>query len=150
MANRDLVSGTLRVLLVRYVYSSYMLGKMLWDRIPKLRTTKTRRSLQLIHSNFCGPMLITSKNGSKFILTFIDDFSRKTWLYFLSENPQTLNTFKQFRTLVESKNSKIDRIETLRNDREGGDYLSKTFIEYYKNRGIHRQLTSGYSPHQNE
>ena len=39
--------------------------------------------LGLIHSDINGPMPITSMNGSRYILTFIDDFSRYTWVFFI-------------------------------------------------------------------
>lgn len=90
-------------------------------------------------------MMITFRNGNRYILTFIDDFSRKTWLYFLAEKSQTLECFKQFRTLVENPTLKID---TLRTDR-GGEYISQLFTSYCTATGIKRQLTAGYSPHQN-
>ena len=39
--------------------------------------------LELIHSDLCGPMSSTSLTGFDYYITFIDDFSRKTWIYFL-------------------------------------------------------------------
>jgi hypothetical protein len=122
-----------------------MLGKLPRDRAPKKRTTFTTHKLQLIHTDLCGPLPITSRSGNKYILTFIDDFSRKTWLYFLSDKAQTLDCFKQFRALVETPTL---RIGTLRSDR-GGEYLSTSFNSYCSTHGITRQLTAGYAPHQN-
>ncbi len=90
-------------------------------------------------------MPTTSKAGNRYILTFIDDFSRKTWLYFLAEKSQTLESFQHFRRLVESP---THHIGTLRSDR-GGEYTSASFIDYCNTHGISRQLTAGYSPHQN-
>jgi hypothetical protein len=34
----------------------------------------------LVHTNLCGP-IATSHGGAKYFLTFIDDFSWKTFLY---------------------------------------------------------------------
>jgi len=34
--------------------------------------------LELVHTDVCGPMNISSIGGNKYFLTFIDDFSRKT------------------------------------------------------------------------
>ena len=42
--------------------------------------------LGLIHSDINGLMPVTSMNGSRYILTFIDDFSRYTWVLFLKRN----------------------------------------------------------------
>ena len=37
--------------------------------------------LQLVHSDVCGPMPTASMGGSLYFVTFIDDFSRKVWVY---------------------------------------------------------------------
>lgn len=36
-----------------------------------------------IHSDVCGPMQVTSVGGAKYLLTFIDDHTRKTFGFFL-------------------------------------------------------------------
>ena len=46
-------------------------------------TRKTNNVLELIHSNLCGPMSIRSLGGFWYYILFIDDFSQKTWIYFL-------------------------------------------------------------------
>jgi len=38
--------------------------------------SRARRKLELIHSDLCGPMPISSANGNKYIMTFIDDYTR--------------------------------------------------------------------------
>ena len=42
--------------------------------------TKTKGTLELIHLGVCGPMSSTSLNGFEYYITFIDDYSRKTWI----------------------------------------------------------------------
>ena len=42
--------------------------------------------LDLIHSDLCGPMSSVSLRGYEYYVTFIDDHSRKTWIYFLKSN----------------------------------------------------------------
>ena len=78
-------------------------------------------ALDLIHSNLCGPMSITSLKGNEYYVTFIDDFSRKTWIYFLKtkESKEVLQKFKEFKALVENEAGR--RIKVLRSD-NGGEY----------------------------
>jgi hypothetical protein len=56
---------------------------------------------------YLRPLPVTSRNHNRYILTFVDDFSRKCWLYFLSEKSQTLDKFKEFKALVETQQQKI-------------------------------------------
>ena len=43
--------------------------------------------LGLIHSDICGPMSTRYLSGAEYFVTFIDDHSRKTWIYFLRTKP---------------------------------------------------------------
>ena len=59
--------------------------------------------LDLIHFDSCGPMTVTSLGGYNYYVTFIDDHSRKTWIYFLKtkESEKVLKKFKEFKARVE-------------------------------------------------
>ena len=54
-------------------------GKSIKIQFPK-SDTKTKGILELVHSDVCGPMLSTSLSGYVYYVTFIDDYSRKTWV----------------------------------------------------------------------
>jgi hypothetical protein len=107
MTTRGLVCGVPHVPHVKRICESCILGKHHRDKFPKRRTTETKRILELVHTDICGPLPITSRNHNRYILTFVDDFSRKCWLYFLSEKSQTLDKFKEFKALVETPQQKI-------------------------------------------
>lgn len=51
--------------------------------------------LELIHFDLCGPMSIASLSGFWYYVTFIDDFSRTCWTYFLKskESDEVLSRF---------------------------------------------------------
>jgi hypothetical protein len=69
-------------------------------------------------------MKTTSIGGSKHFLTFIHDFSRKTWIYFLKHKYDTLCCFHQFKELVEKKSGYYIKV-TITN--RGGEYVSREF-----------------------
>ncbi|RDX89478.1 hypothetical protein CR513_28793, partial [Mucuna pruriens] len=101
---------------------------------------------KLIHSDICGPINPTSSGNKRYILTFLDDLSRKVWVYFVVEKDEALDVFKKFKTLV--KKQVGVSIQILRIDR-GGEYTSKEFVEFCNEQGIQRQLTASYTPQQN-
>jgi len=57
------------------------------------KTSKVKR-LQLVHTNVWGPGPIKSFGGSHYYLTFIDDSTRKVWVYFLKNKSDVFSVFK--------------------------------------------------------
>ena len=50
-----------------------------------------KEHLQLIHSDMCGPLEFLSIYHVVYFLTFIDDFSRKSWVYFLKNKSEKID-----------------------------------------------------------
>lgn len=87
-----------------------------------------------------------SESGKRYIINFIDDFSKKCWTYFLSEKSEAIRVFKEFKIAAEKEVG--ESLVCLRTDR-GGEYNSKSFQDFCTKNGIKRQLTAAYTPHQN-
>ncbi|KAL8139628.1 LOW QUALITY PROTEIN: hypothetical protein V2J09_005649 [Rumex salicifolius] len=113
---------------------------------PFQNRASREQPLELIYSDICGPITPTSNNGKRYFISFIDDFSRKAWVYLLAEKSEAFSSFKLFKAAAE-KESGVP-IKCLRTDR-GGEYLSAEFTKYCQEQGIRRQLTNAYTPHQN-
>jgi transposase InsO family protein len=88
----------------------------------------------------------TSINGYVYYVLFIDDYSRKTWVYFLKSKDKVFGKFKEFKSLIENISKR--NIKILRSD-NGVEYTSKEFIKFCKDSGIKRELTTPYNPQQN-
>jgi len=56
--------------------------------------------LDLVHSDVCSTSE-RSLGGSQYFVTFIDDHSRKVWVYSLKTKDQVLQVFKEFHAFVE-------------------------------------------------
>lgn len=93
-----------------------------------------------------GPICDKTLGSDLYYVTFIDDHSRKTWLYLLKTKDEVFDKFKEFRAEVETLTEK--KIKTLRSD-NGGEYTSKELIAYCKDIGIKRELIVPYYPKQN-
>ena len=89
-------------------------------------TRKTNNVLELIHLDLCGPMSVPSLGGFWYYILFIDDFSRKTSIYFFKckQSEEILKRFKEFKILTE--NFSGHKIKTLTID-NGGEYTSDLF-----------------------
>ena len=68
-----------------------------------------------------------------YYVSFIYDFSRNTWIYFLRKKFEVFDRFKEFKALVENQTKK--KLKVLRKD-NGGEFCKKDFEEFCKNFGI--------------
>jgi transposase InsO family protein len=92
-------------------------------------------------------MSSTSFSGYVYYVSFIDDYSRKTCVYFLKSKDEVFGKFKEFKALIENLSKR--NIKILRSD-NGGEYTSKVFVNFCKDVKIKRELTTPYNPQHNE
>ena len=85
---------------------------------------RTKQILELVHSDVFGPVKVPSLRKSVYYVSFINDFSRNTWIYFLKKKYEVFDRFKEFKALVETQTEK--KIKVLRID-NGGEFCSKEF-----------------------
>lgn len=116
------------------------------ESIPKRSLWRASQRLELVHADICGPIKPASNSNKRYLISFIDDFSRKTWVYFLHEKSEAFAVFKRYKACVEKEIGAY--IKCLRTDR-GGEFNSKDFVECCKANGVSRQLTTAYTPQQN-
>ena len=62
---------------------SFIIRKHQRDNFPHAATYRVNEPLELVHTDLCGPMQEQSLGGNFYFLKFIDDFSRKAWVYFV-------------------------------------------------------------------
>jgi transposase InsO family protein len=107
---------------------------------------KTNGILELIHSDLCGPMTAPSMNGCLYYIIFIDDCSRKTWIYFLKTKDGSFSKFQEFKNLVENQTGR--HILVFRKD-NGKEFDSHKYDDRCRASGIKRELIVPYNPQQN-
>nr|ABA91380.1 retrotransposon protein, putative, Ty1-copia subclass [Oryza sativa Japonica Group] len=109
-------------------------------------THTTEGTLDYVHSDLWGPARKTSFGGACYMMTIVDDYSRKVWPYFLKHKYQAFDVFKEWKTMVERQ---IERkVKILRTD-NGMEFCSKIFKSYCKSKGIVRHYTVPHTPQQN-
>ncbi|KAL0427280.1 UNVERIFIED_CONTAM: Retrovirus-related Pol polyprotein from transposon TNT 1-94 [Sesamum latifolium] len=123
-----------------------LVGKHTRKSFPKETAWRATKPFELVDKDVCGPINPSSLGKSKYFILFIDDFSRKTWIYFLKQKSEAFATFKKFKSLVEKESGY--EIKALRSDR-GGEFTSKEFNHFCAINGIHRPMTILGTPQQN-
>ena len=99
-----------------FYYESYdvceacLLGKM--TKSPFTRVGERASGLLgLIHSDVCGPMRSSARDGFHYFITFTDNYSRYGYVYLMKHKSESLEKFKEFKSEVENQLGKT--IKTL-------------------------------------
>ncbi|KAH9699499.1 hypothetical protein KPL71_024377 [Citrus sinensis] len=106
----------------------------------------TREILEYVHSDVWGPTKTASIGGSHYFVIFVDDFSRRVWVYTMRAKDKVLEIFVKWKKLVETQTGR--KIKALRSDNEG-EYTSDPFLQVCQNEGIKRHFTVRHIPQQN-
>ena len=87
-----------------------------------------------------------SLGGALCFVTFIDDATRKGWVYLVKGKDDVYPTFRKWLVLVELENDIKLKALRLHN---GGEYTIHEFGDFCKSRGIQREFTTPYTLVQN-
>nr|GEX45317.1 retrovirus-related Pol polyprotein from transposon TNT 1-94 [Tanacetum cinerariifolium] len=95
ISKNNIVIGLLKLKFVKdHLCSSCELGKAKRKSFQTKTTPSSKRRLQLLHMDLCGPMRVESINGKKYVLVIVDDYSRYTWTHFLRDG-ENLDKMKE-------------------------------------------------------
>jgi transposase InsO family protein len=127
------------------VCEACQLGKQARHPFPTQTTHVSSKPLEMIHLDVWTTKT-KSIGGCKYYVSFIDDHTRKVWVYFMKHKGEVFQHFLHFKAMVEKE--KGVNIKCLRSDGRG-EYFSNEFSEYLKEHGIQRKYSCSYSPQQN-
>ena len=104
----------------------------------KMCQTRNRESdqrasapLEFVHCDLAGPIEPVAKDGFKYALSFVDDFSGTNMIYFLRQKSDTLEATEKF--LADA--APYGKVKRLRSD-NGGEFMSYRFKSLLRKRGI--------------
>ncbi|KAK0597296.1 hypothetical protein LWI29_023800 [Acer saccharum] len=143
LAKKNLLSGMKSAPLKKCAHC--LVGKQ--NKVA-LKTSSPSRKLgilDLVYSDVYGPMKLKTLSGAFYFVTFIDDHSRKLWVYTFKTKDQVLDVFKQFQASVERQIRK--KLKCIRTDNRG-EYCGP-FDEYCKQLSIRHQKTPSKTPRLN-
>ena len=102
------------------------------------------KPLDRVHSDICGPIQPVSREGYKYIINFVDEYSSMLFVYFLRSNDEAPTALKNFIADV----APIGRVKEFHSD-NALEYLSQAFTQVLLKNGIKQTSTMPYSPFQN-
>ena len=94
-------------------------GKQKRGRFIKVGKKKKSEKLELVHTDVQEPSQVQNLGAPHYFVTFIDDATRKTWVYCIRQNYDVFATFKKWKALVENETGK--RLKCIIFDK-GGEY----------------------------
>nr|GEZ67473.1 retrovirus-related Pol polyprotein from transposon TNT 1-94 [Tanacetum cinerariifolium] len=137
LSKNDIVVGLPKLKFVKdHLCSSYELGKAKRKSFHTKLTPSSKRRLQLLHMNLCGPMRVASIYGKIYVLVIVDDYSRYTWTHFLRSKDETPAVLIDFLKLVQK--GLQAQVGVVRTDK-GMEFLNQTLHAYFATEGIQHQ-----------
>nr|GFC41415.1 retrovirus-related Pol polyprotein from transposon TNT 1-94 [Tanacetum cinerariifolium] len=147
LSKNDIVVGLPKLKFVKdHLCSSCELGKAKRKSFQSKITPSSKRRLQLLHMDLCGPVRVTSINGKRYVLVIVDDYSRYTWTRFLRSKDETPEVLIEFLRLVQrGLHAQVRVVQT----NKGTKFLNQTLHAYFAAEGIHHQTSVARTPDQN-
>ncbi|OWZ17950.1 Rve-domain-containing hypothetical protein [Phytophthora megakarya] len=106
---------------IKILCGGCMKGKQTVAPYASRSERKTSRVLELVHTDVMGPMKTDSKGGARYVLTFVDDFSRFVVGYFQKNKSEVTAKLTEFKVFYE--NQWGERLKCLRSDK-GTEYAN--------------------------
>ncbi|GKA12363.1 retrovirus-related pol polyprotein from transposon TNT 1-94 [Tanacetum coccineum] len=121
-------------------------GKSKKASLPPKLAPSIESKLELLHMDLCGPMMVASINGKKYILVIVYDYSRYTWIYFLRTKDEAPDMIIDFINQVQRNLKAL--ILTIRTD-NGTEFKNKKIRAFYAKLGIDYKTSIARTPQQN-
>lgn len=125
---------------------SCQLGKHVRSSFPSSVNKRALHPFDVIHSDVWGPSRVSSILGYRYYVSFIDDFSRCTWIFLMKDRSELFSIFQNFCHEIETQFDK--KIRVLRSD-NAKEYFSDSFNSFMKSHGIIHQSSCPHTPQQN-
>ncbi|GFW39992.1 retrovirus-related Pol polyprotein from transposon TNT 1-94 [Trichonephila clavipes] len=112
----------------------------------KMGAVRSKRPLELLHMDLCGPMPTESQGGNKYFLSIIDDYSRKVTVFPIRNKSDVFHTFIRFQKRAERFLSR--KVIAVRTD-GGLEFCNKDMDNFLTELGIKHEVTNSYTPEMN-
>ncbi|GJT26347.1 putative ribonuclease H-like domain-containing protein [Tanacetum coccineum] len=104
------------------------------------------KPLFMLHMDLFGPTFVSSLMHKKYCLVVTDDYSRFTWVFFLTTKDETSEILKNF--IKEIENLVDKKVKIIRSD-NGTEFKNKVMDDFCREKGIKREYSVARTPQQN-
>ncbi|GJS69825.1 putative ribonuclease H-like domain-containing protein [Tanacetum coccineum] len=104
------------------------------------------KPLFMLHIDLFGPTFVSSLMHKKYCLVVTDDYSRFTWVFFLTTKDETSEILKNF--IKEIENLVDKKVKIIRSD-NGTEFKNKVMDDFCREKGIKREYSVARTPQQN-
>ena len=147
LVRKDLVIGLPSIPFVKdKLCDACQFGKQIKTSFHSKKEISTTRPLQLLHIDLFGPSRIASLGGKYYAFVIVDDFSRFTWVIFLTLKSDVLENFVKFCKNVQ--NEKGYSITSVRSD-HGGEFDNDALELFCDDHGFNHNFSAPRTPQQN-
>ncbi|CAJ2632337.1 unnamed protein product [Trifolium pratense] len=143
---KNMVNGLPQIKVSDQVCDKCCISKQSRNSYNTEMPSRATRRLEAIHSDVCGPFEEKSMGGNSYFVSFIDEFTRKLWIYMIAKKSEVFDVFKKFRIIVQNESGEV--ISKIRTD-GGGEYTSNEFKSFCASNGIKHEITAPYTPQHN-
>uniref|UniRef100_A0ACD5XRG8 Uncharacterized protein n=1 Tax=Avena sativa TaxID=4498 RepID=A0ACD5XRG8_AVESA len=146
MSRRGMVRGMPEIDHIDEICDGCTIGKQHRLAFPRASKHCSERALELVHTDLCGPIKLTTAGGNQYFLLVVDDCTRYMWLELLKSKDEAFARFRKIQALAEAKQQ--CRLRAFRSDR-GGEFNSGEIKAWCAQEGVEHFTTAPYSPQQN-
>ena len=108
--------------------------------------SRAATSFELIHTDVWGIAPTLSIMEFKYYVTFIDNYCRYTWIYFLRSKSDVFVTFQKIYNMIHTQFGKS--IKNIQSD-SWGEYIFGEFSTFLSEKGIIHQKSCPHTPQLN-
>ena len=147
LSTRQLVKGLPSVSFQKdKICDACQFGKQIKSSFKSKKMISSKRPLELLHLDLFGPMRTASLGGKFYVFVIVDDFSRFTWVLFLTHKNEALQSFSNLCKRIQ--NEKGVSIISIRSD-HGKEFENKEFENFCLQNGFDHNFSAPRTPQQN-
>ncbi|XP_070003480.1 uncharacterized protein [Nicotiana sylvestris] len=102
--------------------------------------------MELVHMDLCGLMRTLSRGSKRYVMVFVDDYSRFTWTLFLTSKDEAFDMFTYF---VRKTHKQLgNQLASIRSD-HGIEFENTKFAKFCNEHDIDHNFSAPRTPQQN-